>query len=353
MEQLLTVDDAERLAEQAVTPEAWSYMVGGAGDERTLRWNREAFSRFRLRPRVLVDVSSVSTETTVLGTPVAMPALVAPMAFQQIAHEEGEVAMARGAGAAGTLMCVSTVATATPAEIAEAAPGAPRWLQIYVFRDRGVSDEVIAQALEAGFSALVLTADLPVYGIRHRESRTGFEAPEDDVPAIVAARERGGDANEHHSLGLLESGLEWDYVTELCERWEVPVLVKGLVTAEDAHLACEHGAAGVVVSNHGGRQLDGAVASLEALPEVVDAVGDRAEVYLDGGVRRGTDVAMALALGARAVLVGRPALYGLAFGGSKGVEQVLEILREETENALALLGCRSPAEVTAAHVKRA
>ena len=353
MEQLLTVDDAERLAEEAVTPEAWSYIVGGAGDERTLRWNREAFSRYRLRPRVLVDVSSVSTETTALGTPVSMPALVAPMAFQQIAHEEGEVAMARGAGAAGTLMCVSTVATATPAEIAAASPGSPRWLQIYVFRDRGVSDELIAQALEAGFSALVLTADLPVYGIRHRESRTGFEAPEDDVPAIVAARERGGDPEGHHSLDLLESGLEWDYVTELCERWKVPVLVKGLVTAEDAMLACEHGAAGVVVSNHGGRQLDGAIASLDALPEVVDAVGDRAEVYLDGGVRRGTDVVMALGLGARAVLVGRPAMYGLAFGGSKGVEQVLEILREETENALALLGCRSPAEVTSAHVKPA
>jgi isopentenyl diphosphate isomerase/L-lactate dehydrogenase-like FMN-dependent dehydrogenase len=171
----------------------------------------------------------------------------------------------------------------------------------------------------------------------------------------VAARARGSekDVDGHHSLELLESGLEWNYVSELCERWKVPVLVKGLVTAEDAHLACEHGAAGVVVSNHGGRQLDGAIASLEALPEVVDAVGDRAEVYLDGGVRRGTDVVMALALGARAVLVGRPALYGLAFGGSRGVEQVLEILREETENALALLGCRSPAEITAAHVKPA
>jgi isopentenyl diphosphate isomerase/L-lactate dehydrogenase-like FMN-dependent dehydrogenase len=218
-----------------------------------------------------------------------------------------------------------------------------------------VSDEVIEQALEAGFSALVLTADLPVYGIRHREVRTGFEAPEDDVPALVAARERGSETDEQHTLtlGMLESGLEWDYVAELCERWKVPVLVKGLVTAEDAILACEHGAAGVVVSNHGGRQLDGAVSSLEALPEVVAAVGDRAEVYLDGGVRRGTDVVMALALGARAVLVGRPALYGLAFGGSRGVEQVLEILREETENALALLGCRSPAEVTAAHVKSA
>lgn len=353
METLLTLDDAERLAEEAISPEAWSYIVGGAGDERTLRWNREAFSRYRLRPRVLVDVTSVTTETTVLGTPVSMPVLVAPMAFHQIAHEEGELATARGAAAAGTLMCVSTVATATPRDIAEAAPGAPRWLQIYVFQDRGVSDGVIEQALEAGFSGLVLTADLPVYGIRHREARTGFEAPEDDVPAIVAARERGGEKEEHHSLGLLESGLEWNYVAELVERWKVPVLVKGLVTAEDAVLACEHGAAGVVVSNHGGRQLDGAIASLEALPEVVAAVGDRAEVYLDGGVRRGSDVAMALALGARAVLVGRPAMYGLALGGAKGVEQVLEILRDEIENALALLGCRSPAEVTAAHVKPA
>ncbi len=353
MEQLLTVDDAERLAEQVVAPEAWSYIVGGAGDERTLRWNREAFSKFRLRPRVLVDVSSVTTETTVLGSIVSMPALVAPMAFQQIAHEEGEVAMARGAAASGTLMCLSTVATATPADVAAAAPDAPRWLQIYVFRDRAVSDDVIAQALESGFSALVLTADLPVYGIRHRETRTGFESPDDDVPALVAARERGADGEEHHTLEMLESGLEWDYVTELVERWKVPVIVKGLVTAEDAVLACEHGAAAIVVSNHGGRQLDGAIASVEALPEVVAAVGDRAEVYLDGGVRRGTDVVMALALGARAVLVGRPAMFGLAFGGSKGVEQVLEILREETENALALLGCRSPAEVTAGHVKPA
>jgi isopentenyl diphosphate isomerase/L-lactate dehydrogenase-like FMN-dependent dehydrogenase len=300
---------------------------------------------------VLIDVSSVSTETTVLGTPVSMPVLVAPMAFQAIAHEEGEVAMARGAAAAGTVMCLSTVATATPTDVAAAAADAPRWLQIYVFRDREVSDEVIAQALEVGFSALVLTADLPVYGIRHREARLGFAVPEENVPAIAAARaRRAGD--EHHALKLLEAGLQWDYVTGLRERWNVPIVVKGLVTAEDAVLACQHGASAVVVSNHGGRQLDGAIASLEALPEVVDAVGDRAEVYLDGGVRRGADVVMALALGARAVLVGRPAMYGLAFGGAKGVEQVLEIFRDETENALALLGCRSPAEITRAHVAR-
>jgi isopentenyl diphosphate isomerase/L-lactate dehydrogenase-like FMN-dependent dehydrogenase len=351
-QQLLTLDDAERLAEQALPPDAWSYIHGGAGDERTLRWNQEAYSRCRLRPRVLVDVSSVTTETTVLGTPVAMPVLVAPMAFQQIAHEERELATARGAAAAETVMCLSTVATATPGEVSAAAPGASRWLQIYVFRDREVSDAVIEEALAAGFSALVLTADLPVYGIRHRETRAGFTAPEEDVAPIVAGRARGAEKGDH-TLTMLESGLEWDYVTELRERWKTPVVVKGLVTAEDAMLACEHGAAAVVVSNHGGRQLDGAIASLEALPEVVDAVDGRAEVYLDGGVRRGTDVVTALALGARAVLVGRPVMYGLAFGGAKGVEQVLGILREETENALALLGCRSPDEVTRAHVSTA
>ncbi|MCS7007197.1 MAG: alpha-hydroxy-acid oxidizing protein [Gaiellaceae bacterium] len=350
IEELLTLDDAERLAEETLPADAWSYIAGGAGDERTLRWNREAFSRCRLRYRVLVDVSEVSTETTVLGTPVSMPVLVAPMAFQQVAHEEAEVANARGTAAAGTLFCLSTVATATPAEVAAAVPDAPRWLQIYVFRDREVSDAIIEEALEAGYSALVLTADLPVYGRRHREARTGFEAPEDAVPALVAARARGAERTGHHSLDLLESGLEWSYVSELRERYGVPVVVKGLVTAEDARLACEHGAAGVVVSNHGGRQLDGAIASLEALPEVVEAVDGRAEVYLDGGIRRGTDVVTALALGARAVLVGRPALYGLAIGGATGVERVLGILRDEIENALALLGCRSPAEVTRAHV---
>jgi isopentenyl diphosphate isomerase/L-lactate dehydrogenase-like FMN-dependent dehydrogenase len=348
IESIVTVDDAERLAEGVLSPEAWAYIAGGAGDERTLRWNREAFSDYCLRFRVLIDVSAVSTETTVLGAPVSMPILTAPAAFQGIAHEEGEVATARGTAAAGTVMCLSTVATATPADVAAAAPDAPRWLQIYVFRDRALTDDLIAQSLESGFTALVLTADLPVYGRRIREERAGFVAPDETVPAYAAALASG--VEESSSLGLIESGLEWDYVTELRERWQVPVVVKGLVTAEDAALACEHGAAGVVVSNHGGRQLDGSIASLHALPEVVEAVAGRAEVYLDGGVRRGSDVVVALGLGARAVLVGRPVVYGLAYGGDKGVQQVLEILRDETENALALLGCRAPDEVTRAHV---
>jgi isopentenyl diphosphate isomerase/L-lactate dehydrogenase-like FMN-dependent dehydrogenase len=348
MEELLTLDDAERLARTVLPADAWGYIAGGAGDERTLRWNREAFSRYRLRPRALVDVSSVSTETTVLGTPVTMPVLVAPMAYQAIAHEDHELGMTKGAAAAGTVMCLSTVATATPSSVAAAAPDAPKWLQIYVFRDREVSDAVVSEAVDAGFTALVLTADLPVVGVRDRELRATFEPPEADVPAYAAARERS--PGEDPALSMLDAGVEWGYVTELRERWGLPVVVKGLVTGEDAALACEHGAAGVVVSNHGGRQLDGAVASLDALPEVVEAVGGRAEVFLDGGVRRGSDVVLALALGARAVFVGRPAFYGLAFGGERGVRQVLEILRDETENALALLGCRSPAEVTGAHV---
>jgi isopentenyl diphosphate isomerase/L-lactate dehydrogenase-like FMN-dependent dehydrogenase len=351
IESIVTVDDAERLAESVLSPEAWAYIAGGAGDERTLRWNREAFSDYCLRFRVLIDVSAVSTETTVLGIPVSMPILAAPAAFQGIAHEEGEIATARGTAAAGTLMCLSTVATATPEDVAAAAPGAPRWLQIYVFKDRAVTDEVIAQALESGFSALVLTADLPVYGRRIREERAGWAFPDETVPAFAAARARGA-ADEVAALAQIESGVEWDYVTELRERWKVPVVVKGLVTAEDATLACEHGAAAVVVSNHGGRQLDGSMASLHALPEVVEAVADRAEIYLDGGVRRGTDVVTALALGARAILVGRPVVFGLAFGGDRGVQQVLEIFRDETENALALLGCRSPDEVSSAHVAR-
>lgn len=207
---------------------------------------------------------------------------------------------------------------------------------------------MISQALTAGSSALVVTADLPVVGIRERELRTEFDAPESEVPAYEEARAPNPD--EEPGLRLLDAGVEWEYVTELRERWNLPVVVKGLVTGKDAELACPRGAAAVVVSNHGGRQLDGAVASLEALPEVVDAVDGRAEVYLDGGVRRGVDVVTALALGARAVLVGRPALYGLAVGGGRGVRQVLEILRDEIENALALLGVRSPGEVTRPHV---
>lgn len=348
MEEPRTVDEFERAAEAVLSPEALAYVAGGAGAERTLRWNREAFARRRLRPRVLVDVSSVSTATTVLGTPVSLPVLVAPTGFHVLVHPDREPATARAAAAAGTIFCLSTLASASPSEVARAAPAGHRWFQIYVFRDRGITDAILDEALETGFSALLLTVDLPVVGLREREQRVVWTPPEEAVPVFLAARTRGADLE--NPLGLVDPSLDWQFLGDLCTRVGVPVVVKGLATGEDAELACEHGAAGIVVSNHGGRQLDGAVASLDALPEVVEAVAGRAEVYLDGGVRRGVDVVTALALGAQAVFVGRPVLYGLALGGEAGVRRVLEIFRVETENALALLGCRSPTEVTRAHV---
>jgi 4-hydroxymandelate oxidase len=277
-----------------------------------------------------------------------MPVLVAPTASQLLFHPDRELATARATAEAETVFCLSTVATASPAEVAAAAPDGLRWFQLYVFRDRGITEAILAQALESGFSAVVLTADLPVVGIRDAERRVEWTLADETVPAYLEARARGAEFDD--PLGFIDPSLDWAYLEDLCSRLPVPVLLKGVLTGEDAALACEHGAAGVIVSNHGGRQLDGAVASLDALPEVVEAVAGRAEVYLDGGVRRGSDVVTALALGARAVLVGRPVLYGLALDGEKGVRHVLELFRAETENALALLGCPSPAAVTRAHV---
>jgi isopentenyl diphosphate isomerase/L-lactate dehydrogenase-like FMN-dependent dehydrogenase len=350
--QPLNVWDYARLAEKRLGPGAWSYFAGGADDERTLRWNLEAYGRWLLRPRILCDVTEVSTETTVLGTPVALPVLVAPVAFQRMAHPDGEAATARAAASAGTVMCLSTIATATPADVAAAAPGAPRWFQLYVFKDWGLTSALVQQAVDAGYSALVLTADTPYLGRREGPLRTGFAIPEDvRIPAVDAAR--GGGLQPfslHEHFDLFSPAVSWRDVERLTELSGLPVVVKGVLTAEDARLACEHGAAGVGVSNHGGRQLDGVPGTLDALPEVVEAVEGRVEVYLDGGIRRGTDIAKALALGARATLAGRAVLFGLAVGGEEGARHVLDLLRDEIRLALSLLGCTSPAEIRREHV---
>jgi isopentenyl diphosphate isomerase/L-lactate dehydrogenase-like FMN-dependent dehydrogenase len=328
------------------------YYAGGAGDERTLRRNVEAFSRWELRPRVLVDVSDVDTGCELLGRPVATPVMVAPVAFQKLAHPEGEVAMARAAESAGAAFCLSTLATARPPEIAEGAPGVRRLMQLYSFRDRGVTRALLDEAVAAGFEAVLLTVDAPYAGRRERDLRTGFEVPaEIRAPAIEAAV-------GHESLsvaevfGLVDPSLDWDDLASLADECELPVLVKGVLTAEDAGLALEHGAAGVVVSNHGGRQLDGAPATIEVLPEVAEAVDGRGTVLMDGGIRRGTDVAIALALGADAVLAGRAPLWGLAAEGQAGAERALGFLTSELRLALALLGCASPADLTPAHVRQ-
>ncbi len=338
--------DYERLAAERLEPGAHGYYAGGAGDEVTLRDNVDAYRRWQLRPRVLVDVAGCTTATTVLGQDVSMPLLVAPVAFQRVAHPDGEVGMARAVHAVGTVMCLSTLATSTPAEVAET--GVARWFQLYVFRDLGVTNDLVARARDAGFTALVLTVDTPVLGRRERDHRTGFTIPKE---IAVASLGQGG-VTPAEAFDLMSESVSWRDVERLASESGLPVLVKGVLTAEDALLACEHGAAGIVVSNHGGRQLDGVSATIDALPEVVEAVDGRVEVLVDGGIRRGGDVVKALALGARAVLAGRAPLWGLAAGGEAGARHVLELLRDEILLALKLVGCASPADVARAHVQR-
>jgi isopentenyl diphosphate isomerase/L-lactate dehydrogenase-like FMN-dependent dehydrogenase len=301
---------------------------------------------------VLVDVSEVSARCTILGTELEMPILVAPVAFQQLAHRDGEAGMARAAAAAGTVICLSSLTSTRPAEVAAAAPQGKRWMQVYLFRDRGITRGMVEEAAEAGYGALLLTVDAPYAGRRERDLRTGFQVPaEIRAPAIEAAV-------GHRSLttaevfGLIDPSITWDDLERLCAEFDLPVLVKGLITGEDAALAIERGAAGVVVSNHGGRQLDNTPATIDALPEVVEAVGGQVPVLIDGGIRRGTDVAVALGLGAEAVLVGRPALWGLAWDGEAGARRALELLAEELRLALALLGAPEPSALSAEHVQR-
>ena len=352
MSEFVNVDDFEKAARERLDPGAYGYYAGGAGDERTLRANVAAFTRWELRPRVLVDVSDVSTATTVLGEEVALPLLVAPTAFHRLAHPDGELATARAAAAAGTVMCLSTLSSASPAELAAAAPGAAQWFQLYWSRDRGFTAELVAAVAEAGFRAIVLTVDFPVAGRRERDLRLEFTLP-DDLPApnlpVTLARK-----DFHAALGdIVDTSLTWRDLEWLRSESSLPLLVKGVLTAEDALLAAEHGAAGVIVSNHGGRQLDGVPATLDVLPEVVEAAGERVEVLLDGGIRRGIDVLKALALGARATLAGRAILWGLAAAGEEGVVRVLELLRGEIASGLILLGCSRPEEVSRVHVRPA
>jgi isopentenyl diphosphate isomerase/L-lactate dehydrogenase-like FMN-dependent dehydrogenase len=343
----VNVGDFERLAEEALEPGPHGYFAGGAGDERTLRENVAAFERVRLLPRMLVDVDDVTTATTVLGTEISMPILVAPVAFQRMAHPDGEPGMARAAAAAGTIMCLSSLATARPGEVAAAGGDGHRWFQLYCFRDRGVTHALAEEAVAAGYEAIALTVDAPRAGRRERDLRAGFTLPpEISAPGVEAAAGGRKGLSVREVFALIDPTLTWHDLERLANEVELPILVKGVLSPQDARLAAEHGAAGVVVSNHGGRQLDGVPASLDVLPRIADEVGDELELLMDGGVRRGSDVVAALALGARAVLVGRPALWGLAVGGEDGARRVLELLREELELALCLCGCPSPDAVT-------
>jgi 4-hydroxymandelate oxidase len=338
----LTLTDLESLAAERLDPDWREYFECGSGSETTLRENCDAFRRLRFRQRVLCGIETVDTSTTILGHAVAHPVVVAPVAYQQMAHPEGEAATARGAHAAGGGLCLSTFSTVSAEDVAAAVPDAVRFMQVYVFRDRGVTDELVAQAVELGYQAVFLTVDLPVVGSRDRERRINWTFPEHTIPAMRYAIERGVSGD---GVAMIDPTLDWDYLEHLVCTAGVPVVVKGILDEEDAILAVERGAAGIVVSNHGGRQLDGAPATIDALPAIVEAVAGRLEVLLDSGIRRGNDVVAALARGAQGVLAGRLPLWGLAIDGSEGVREALELLREETATTMHLTGCATIADV--------
>jgi 4-hydroxymandelate oxidase len=337
----ITVADFESLARErmAALPGAWDYYAGGAGDERSLADNRAAWDRLRLRPRVLVDVSSRDLSTTAFGVALAHPIVVSPTASHDLAHPQGERETARGAAAAGALMTLSTIASAPMEEVAAAAPGAPRWFQLYAPSDRAACRALIDRAVATGYSAIALTVDLPYPGRRERDLRNRF--------AVGLGAHLPADQPVDAATGLvLTPTMDWDNLAWLRSVCPLPLVVKGVLRADDALRAVEAGCDGVWVSNHGGRQLDTAVAGADALPEIAAAVGDRALLVVDGGVRRGTDVLKGLALGADLVAAGRPALWGLAADGAAGVQRVLEILRDELSLAMALAGCRSIGDIT-------
>ncbi|MDQ2854396.1 MAG: alpha-hydroxy-acid oxidizing protein [Chloroflexota bacterium] len=338
---LINLDDYERAAAGRLDPGPLAYFTGGAGDEVSLRDNRAAFGRQGIVPRVMRDVSSVDTAVEVFARRWPTPIFIAPTALQRMAHRDGEVATARAAAARGMTMTLSTSASTDLADVA--AVGGPRWFQVYLLADPGPRRAMVERAVANGYEALVLTVDLARIGRRERDLRVGFRIPEGvDIPnvAIAAGVAPSDVASVEFTDRLTWPDLEW------LAGFGLPVIVKGILHPDDAKLAIEHGAAAIQVSNHGGRQLDGAIASLDALPAIVEAVAGRVPVLLDGGVRRGTDVLMALALGATAVGIGRPVIWGLAVDGEAGVGSVLDLLSREFENAMALAGAASIAEMT-------
>jgi 4-hydroxymandelate oxidase len=340
--------DFEAAARQRIPEMAWEYINSGAGDENSLRWNCEAWNSLRLLPRVLVDVSRLDTRVTVCGQEMAMPILLAPTAYHRLLHADGELATARGAGAAEVTMIVSTLATTAVEEIAQAATQ-PLWYQLYVQTDRAFTRDLVQRAEDAGCKALCVTVDTPVGGARNRETRIRFALPEGmSLPNLHGLKASASDhvSQEQTIYGkLFDPTLTWRDIEWLCSFARVPVLLKGILAAEDAALAVAAGAAGVIVSNHGARNLDTVAATADALPRVVDRVEGRVPVLVDGGIRRGTDVLKALALGASAVLLGRPYLYALAAAGEAGVASAVSILRKELQMAMALTGRTSIAAI--------
>jgi len=346
---LINLFDFETLARQRLSRMALEYVSSGAGDEITLRRNRECFDDLRLHPRVLVDASKIDTSLELFGERLEFPILLAPCAYQKLVHPDGELAAARAAGKAGAPFVVSTFATTALEEIASVSE-ASLWFQLYVHPDHGFTRDLIRRTESAGYRVLCVTVDTPILGIRDRERRAGFHLPPGleraNLKTLGTAVTKMGHFEGGGNYSILDPAINWETIAWIRSLTKLPVVLKGILSPEDARMACEHGASGIIVSNHGGRNLDTVPATVEALPGVMEAVEGRIPVLLDGGIRRGTDIVKALAFGAKAVLIGRPYLWGLGVGGVQGIEQVIRILRMELEAAMALCGTPSIPRIT-------
>jgi 4-hydroxymandelate oxidase len=351
----LSLADLESEARRIIGEMAYAYYSGGADDERLLSGNVEAWSHWQLHPHVLAGISEVSTATTLLGTEVSSPVVIAPTAIQGLAHPEGEVATIRGAAEVGALTILSSLATCSLEDVAAAAPDAARWMQVYILRDRARTAELVQRAVGHGYGALVLTVDAPVSGLRLREWRAGVHLPDDlSLPNLAGDSTQSARAGGFMAVVTreFEPSLTPEDIGWLAGLSQLPVVAKGVQRADDAVRCVEAGAAALVVSNHGARQLADAPATADIVGEIVDAVAGRAEVYVDGGVRRAPDVVKALALGARAVLIGRPSLWALATGGAGGVAGLLSWYTSELRRAMALCGAATVDEIDRSLIRR-
>ena len=348
---VLNIFDLERIAKERLPVLAYDYYRSGAWDETTLKANREAYEKLKIHYKILVDVEKRDLSTTIFGQHVDFPILVAPTAFHKLAHPDGELATGRAAVKAKTIMTLSSLSTTTIEEVAEAT-NKTFWFQLYINKQREYTRDLVARAESAGAKALVVTVDTPLWGRRERDVRNGFHLPPGLSAINLVKYQQDGIAKGQTGAGLgqsfswvLDATLQWKDLEWLATITKLPIIIKGVCRVDDAIKATEHGIKGILVSNHGGRQMDSAPATIDVLPAIVDAVGNQATVLMDGGIRRGTDAMKALAQGAKAVLVGRPVLWGLAAGGQQGVEKALSMLREELDLGMALSGCRNLKEL--------
>ncbi|KAG6452574.1 peroxisomal (S)-2-hydroxy-acid oxidase GLO3 [Manduca sexta] len=354
MEKYISVKELEETALTLLPIGARDYYKSGATDEQTLAENKKAFQRLRIRPKCLVGVNNCCLRTRVLGNEVSMPIGISPTAMQRMAHPEGEIANARAAAAENTIFTLSTIATSSIEEIAEAVPQGIKWFQLYIYKNKEVTKNLVLRAEKAGFKAIALTVDTPLFGLRRADIRNKFTLPQHlrlaNFDGHLSTKIRGandGSGLNEYVHNLFDKSLTWDEVKWLKSITKLPIIAKGVLRGDDAVKAVEAGCSAILVSNHGARQLDGVPATIEALPEIVEAVKKyNVEVYLDGGVSTGTDVYKALALGAKMVFVGRPALWGLTIGGQAGVQRMLNILRTELEYALQIAGTPTIADIT-------